>query len=79
VQFEMGNQISTSVKEIQRGLRDEFGERLSELLRTYTETATRAQQDGQKSQAERKTRIAQVDASLKTLKAIESVLKKQPT
>ncbi|MCU1390250.1 MAG: hypothetical protein JWL72_3588, partial [Ilumatobacteraceae bacterium] len=38
VQFEVGNQIANLVKEIQRDLRDEFGERLAELQRTYTDT-----------------------------------------
>ncbi len=76
VQFEVGNQISGALRDIQRELRDEFGDRLSELLRTYTETATRAQQDGQKSQAERQQRVAEVDATVKTLTNIEAFLTK---
>ncbi|MEZ5255506.1 MAG: hypothetical protein R2705_01005 [Ilumatobacteraceae bacterium] len=78
VQFEIGNQIGSLVKDIQRSLRDEFGDRLTELLRTYTDTATRAQQDGQRSEAERKQRIAEIDASLKTLTAIGKFLAQVP-
>ena len=37
VQFEVGNQISAVVRDIQRELRDEFTERLGELQRTYTD------------------------------------------
>jgi hypothetical protein len=76
VQFEVGNQISNGVKEIQRGLRDEFGERLAELLKTYTDTANRAQQDGKKSQADRQKRMTEIDASLKTLNGLDRFLAK---
>ena len=51
VQFEMGNQVGNLIREIQRDLRDEFSDRISELVRTYTETAQRAQADGQRSGA----------------------------
>jgi dynamin family protein len=74
VQFEVGNQISTLTREIQRELRDEFTDRLSELQRTYTDTAKRAQENAQRTQQERQTRTTEVDQLLGTLKKIEAAL-----
>ena len=42
-----GQRDGNLVREIQRELRDEFSERIAELVRTYTETAQRAQADMQ--------------------------------
>ena len=74
VQFEVGNKISALVRDIQRDLRDEFGERLAELVRTCTESATRVQQDSQKSAAERKERVTELDTSLKSFTRLQSAL-----
>ncbi len=74
VQFEMGNQIGSLIRDIQRDLRDEFGDRIAELIRTYTETAQRAQADGQRSAQEKQVRAGQIDASLKSLGAIGAAL-----
>lgn len=74
VQFEVGNQISTLVRDIQRDLRDEFGDRLAELVRTCTEAAQRTQQDSQKSTAERQVRVAELDASLKSFDKLQTAL-----
>jgi Dynamin family len=71
VQFQVGNEISTMVREGQRDLRDEFTDRLGELQRTYTETAQRAQADMQRSQQERQTRAAEGAKALAALGAIE--------
>ena len=43
VQFAIGNELSEVMREVQRSIRDEFTQRISELMRTYTETAQRAQ------------------------------------
>ena len=48
----------------------------SELVRTYTETAQRAQADAQKSGQERQQRVAELDNSLKSFVAIEAALGK---
>jgi hypothetical protein len=74
VQFEVGNQISTMVRDVQRGLRDEFTERLTELQRTYTEAAKRSQEDMQRGDQERKQRAAEVDQSLGALAKIDAAL-----
>ena len=79
VQFEVGNQISTLVRDIQRDLRDEFGDRLAELVRTCTESAQRAQQDVQKSGTERQARMTELDASIKKLAALRGALDKVAT
>jgi dynamin family protein len=71
VQFQVGNEIATMVREGQRDLRDEFTERLGELQRTYTETAQRAQADVQKTQQERQQRAAEGAKALAVLAAIE--------
>jgi len=74
VQFEVGNKISALVRDIQRDLRDEFGERLAELVRTCTEAATRVQQDSQKSATERQARVTELDASLKSFTRLQTAL-----
>jgi hypothetical protein len=74
VQFEVGNQISLLVRDIQRALRDEFTERLGELQRTYTEAAKQAQENLQRTDQERKQRAAEIDARLKALAPIEQAL-----
>ena len=74
ISFEMGNETATMVREIQRELRDEFTERIAELMRTYTETAQRAQADMQASAAERQQRTAKLAASITAIDALESRL-----
>jgi hypothetical protein len=74
VQFEVGNQIATLTREIQRELRDEFTERLGELQRTYTDAAKRAQENAQRSQQERQARAGEVDQLITLLTKIEAVL-----
>jgi len=74
VQFEVGNQISTLVRDIQRDLRDEFGDRLAELVRTCTEAGQRVQQDSQKSAGERQARVKELDDSLKSFTTLQASL-----
>ena len=71
VQFQVGNEISTMVREGQRELRDEFTDRLGELQRTYTETAQKAQADVQRSQQDRQSRAAESAKALAVLAAVE--------
>ena len=42
VQFEVTNELTEMIREAQRELRDGFGDRVGELMRTYAETAERA-------------------------------------
>ena len=74
VQFEVGNQISALVRDIQRDLRDEFGDRLTELVRTCTEAGQRVQQDSQKSAGERQARVKELDDSLKSFTTLQASL-----
>lgn len=74
VQFEVGNQISIVVRDVQRDLRDEFTERLGQLQRTYSDAAKRGQEDAQRTDAQRKQRTAEIDNSLKLLQQVETAL-----
>jgi hypothetical protein len=74
VQFEVGNQIGTVVREIQRQIRDEFTERLGELQRTYADVAKRAQEDAQRSQTERQQRGGEIDQLVAGLTKVEQAL-----
>lgn len=56
VQFEVGNELSELVRSFQRQLRDEFGERISELQRTTAETAKRSSDGLAKDAASREAR-----------------------
>lgn len=76
VQFEVNNQIGSSIRDIQRDLRDEFGDRLAELLRTYTEAAQRAQGEMKKTLEERQARAKQLDVVLKNLGLLDGALEK---
>ena len=76
VQFEVNNQVGSSIRDIQRDLRDEFGDRLAELLRTYTEAAQRAQGEMKKSLEERQARAKQLDVVLKNLGILDGALEK---
>lgn len=67
VQFAIGNEIGEVMRDVQRGIRDEFTERISELGRTYSEAARlaqhAAQQDGDVAQA----RIVSLTATLERI------------
>jgi hypothetical protein len=63
VQFEVTNEMGELVRGMQRDMRDEFGERLAELQRTYAETAQRAQQTAAQSQEQAKRRSAEIDGA----------------
>lgn len=76
VQFEVNNKITTLVRDIQRDLRDEFGERLAELVRTCAETTQRVQQDSQSSTAQRQARVATLDTSMKSIELLQKALAK---
>lgn len=73
VQFEVGNAMATQIKELQRQIRDEFSERLTELQATYTATAQRAQQDAQAGQQEVQRRGAELAQTLAGLDRIDQL------
>jgi hypothetical protein len=74
VQFEVGDVLTRRVRAVQRDLRDEFTQRLGELQRTYTETATRARQDAQRSSEVRQARITEVDQAIEVLDRFEAAV-----
>jgi hypothetical protein len=75
VQFEVGNEITGTIRAMQRELRDEFTELLKELQQTYTSTAQRAQTAAKQTQEERKTRAEEIDGLLGQLAAVEAKAK----
>ena len=74
VQFEMGNQTGNLIREIQRDLRDEFSERITELMRTCSETAQRAQADAQRTGQDRDQRISTLDRTIAAFTAVQASL-----
>lgn len=74
VQFEVSNKIAALVRDIQRDLRDEFGDRLAELVRTCVETTQRVQQDSQTSTTQRQARTTELDNSLKAFARLQTLL-----
>jgi GTPase SAR1 family protein len=70
VQFEVGQQLSDSVRELQRELRDGLSQRITELLRSYAGALERAQADAGRSQEEREARARLVEQSLAALEQL---------
>jgi gas vesicle protein len=72
VQFEGGHRINEALRDLQRTLRDDFGDRIGELQRTYTEAAQQAQDAAQANQeqiAQRKKQIATQLAEIELVRA----------
>jgi hypothetical protein len=74
VQFAVGNEISDVMREVQRGIRDEFTDRISELMRTYTETAQQAQQASQRASDVTRERIVVVRSALDRIARVRTLL-----
>ena len=74
VQFDVGNEIANEVRTIQRELRDEFTERLGELLRTSTDLAQKAHENAQRTDAECKQRAQELAGALDVLVRVEERL-----
>ena len=74
VQFEVGDEITAAIRELQRTLRDEFSDRLGELQQTYADTMQQAQQDAQRNQQETQARLQEVQARLAELEQVDRVL-----
>ena len=49
VQFQVTNELTATIRDLQRSMRDEFGARLAELHQTVAGTAKRAQEDALRS------------------------------
>ncbi len=64
VQFQVGDELSELIRTSHRELRDSFGARVTELLRTYTEVVQQAQANAQQDHATRDARGDQLRARL---------------
>jgi hypothetical protein len=74
VQFEMGDEIASMVREAQRSMRDEFVARIGELQTTYAETIQRLQADAKRGDQELADRRQQLVHSLKALDTVDASL-----
>ena len=78
VTFEIGQQLADAQRLVGRDLRDEFGDRLAELQRTYAGTATQAREDARRETASRDERmtglrsaVGQLDRTLARVTELE--------
>jgi hypothetical protein len=74
VQFQVTNELTASIRELQRSMRDEFGARLAELHQTVADTAKRAQEDANRSKEGAKARLAEIDAAVGAIDAVLGTL-----
>ncbi len=74
VQFAVGNEIGDALRDVQRSIRDEFTGRISELLRTYAETAQTAQRAATEHGEFAQQRVVALGASLERLSLAERSL-----
>ena len=79
VQFAIGNEISDALRDVQRGIRDEFTERIGELLRTYSEAAQQAQRTSQQHGDSARLRIIDLQQTLERMAVARSVLRAATT
>ena len=79
VQFAIGNEISDALRDVQRGIRDEFTERIGELLRTYSEAAQQAQRTSQQHGDSARQRIIDLQQILERLAVARSALRSATT
>ena len=70
VQFEVTDKLTGLIRQAHRELRDSLTTRLTELQRTYTSAAQRAQADAKQTQEQLATRRAGLDQQLATLTRI---------
>ena len=70
VQFEIGNAVGESLRELSRSFRDEFAARVGELQETYAEAARAAQQAADADAAEAHQRRAIISVALDRLAAL---------
>jgi hypothetical protein len=73
VQFEVTDQLTALIRDVQRQLRDEFSERLTELQRTYTATAQRAQETAKSTQEEQQRRSAELKQQIDALAKLDQL------
>lgn len=74
VQFAVGNELNNLLRTVQRSLRDEFTELVTELHRTWTDAAKRAEESRRASADERDRRRKELDAHERRLAQIAAAL-----
>jgi hypothetical protein len=72
VSFQLGEEIQTNLRVINRELRDHFTSRLGELMRTYGEAEQTATLTLQRSQGENQQRLAELNQHLEWLGRLEA-------
>ena len=75
VQFAIGNEISDALRAVQRAIRDEFTERVSERLRTYAEATQQAQRSAQQQGEGATKRSAAIQRTLEHASATHDSLR----
>lgn len=73
--LEVGNELSTMVRQLQRDLRDEFAERIGELQRTYADAARQANETAHGDEAARDRQIDLLTRQVDQLGAAAAVLR----
>lgn len=73
--LEIGNELSTMVRQLQRDLRDEFAERIGELQRTYADAARQANETAHGDEATREQRVEFITRRVDQLGAAAAVLR----
>ncbi len=74
VQFAVSNELGETMRDVQRGIRDEFTERISELMRTYAEAMQQAQQSSKREVDVAQQRIVSLRATLQRIADARSML-----
>jgi hypothetical protein len=74
VQFEIGNAMSEALRSEQRAIRDEFTERVTELLRTSADAARQADEASKRDRSDADQRSVAVSADLAELVAAQAAL-----
>ena len=74
MQFEVGNAMAEALRTEQRAIRDEFTERVSELLRTSADAARQAEEASKRDHADAAQRSVDVTTDLAELEAARSAL-----
>jgi hypothetical protein len=74
VQFEIGNAMAEALRTEQRAIRDEFTERVTELLRTSADAARQADEASKRDRVDAEQRHVEVSARLAELLGVQATL-----
>ena len=77
VQFEVGNEVGEALRQVQRGIRDEFGQRVAELQSTYAHLAAQGREALARDEASGTARRAVLEAVVSEVDALAGLLSAQ--